>query len=150
MSPATPKGEVAVDTARGRDIYREDPWTWARAQAAAMRRRDIKAIDWDNVIEEIEDVAGRDEAAWVSHCKNVISHLLKIEHSGAAGTFNQWRKEILTWRLEMHAKLYGSPGMKGSLPELLDRAWRLGRTAAVQELAEHSKPDDWASEKRIL
>lgn len=50
----------------------------------------------------------------------------------------------------MLAKLYGSPGMKGSLSELLDRAWRLGRADAVQELAEHAKPDDWASEKKIL
>ena len=150
MIPATLMCEVDRGTARGRDLYREDPWTWARAQAAAMKRRDIKAIDWDNVIEEIEDVAGRDEAAWVSACKNVISHLLKIEHSGAAGTVDHWRKEILTWRLEMHAKLYGSPGMKGSLSELLDRAWRLGRADAVLDLAEHAKPDDWASEKRIL
>ena len=79
MSPAALKREVAVGTARARGLHREDPWTWARAQAAAMRRRNIKAIDWDNVI---EDVAGRDEAAWVAHCKNVISHLLKIEPRG--------------------------------------------------------------------
>ena len=96
-----------------------------------MRRRDIKAIDWDNVIEQIEDVAGRDAAALVSYCKSVISHLLKIEHSRAAGTGDQWRKEILTWKQDMPAKLYRSSSMKGSLVELLDRAWRLGRADAV-------------------
>lgn len=142
--------ELAAEADRGRGLYRKDPWSWSREQAAAMRRGDIEAIDWDNVIEEIEDVAGRDEAAWVSYCKNVISHLLKIEHSGGARAINHWRKEIEGWRREMHDKLSASPGMKGSLSGLLDRAWRLGRADALQRLAEPAESEDWAAEKRVL
>ncbi|MYB52747.1 MAG: DUF29 domain-containing protein, partial [Acidobacteriia bacterium] len=62
----------AVGKTRARELYDEDPWSWSRQQVAAMRRRDFGAVDWENVIEEIGDVAGRDEDAWVSYCKNVI------------------------------------------------------------------------------
>lgn len=145
--------ELASDAAGGTRtgrLYLDDAWAWSREQADALRRRDVDAIDWENVIGEIEDVGNRHSDAWASHCKNVISHLLRIEHGGAAEAVDHWRKEILAWRREMYGKLYGNPGMKGSLSELLDRAWRLGREDALQALAEQASPEDWVAEKRIL
>ena len=135
---------------RARRLYLDDAWAWSRDQADALRRRDVDAIDWENVIEEIEDVGNRHSDAWASHCRNVLSHLLKIEHSGAAEAVDHWRKEIVAWRREMYGKLYENPGMNGSLSELLDRAWRLGRGDAVQALAEQAGPEDWMAEKRGL
>lgn len=132
-----------------RGLYHEDLWSWAQQQIEAMKRRDLDAIDWDNVIEEIGDVAGRDEDAWVSYCKNVVSHLLKIHHSPKSPDLNHWRKEIEDWRGEMHGKLDRNPGMKGKLSELLEGAWRRGREIAVRKLAEHGSPEDAAHERRL-
>ena len=36
----------------------------APEQAAALLRRDLEAVDWENVIEEIEDVGNRHSDAW--------------------------------------------------------------------------------------
>lgn len=47
----------------------------------------------------------------------------------------------------MYGKLYENPGMKGSLTELLDRAWRLGRGHAVQAQAQQAGPEGWVTEK---
>ena len=149
--PATSIRDLVSEAAsRARRLYFDDAWAWSREQADALRRRDVDAIDWENVIEEIEDVGNRHSDAWASHCRNVISHLLKIEHSGAAEAVEHWRKEIVAWRREMYGKLYEYPGMKSSLTELLDRAWRLGRGDAVQALAEQAGPEDWVAEKRSL
>ena len=139
----------AVGKTRAQELYDEDPWSWSHQQVAAMRRRDFGAVDWENVIEEIGDVAGRDEDAWVSYCKNVISHLLKIHHSPKSPDLNHWRKEIGDWRGEMQGKLDRNPGMKGKLPELLDGAWRRGREIAVRKLAEHGSPENPADERRL-
>lgn len=35
------------------ELYLKDFYAWALEQAAAMRRRDFGAVDWENVIEEI-------------------------------------------------------------------------------------------------
>ena len=81
---------AAVSEPRPRSLYDEDTWTWAREQAAALRRRDGEAIDWENVIEEIECMGRSEEHAWTSLCTNVISHLLKIEHSERREGANHW------------------------------------------------------------
>ena len=150
--PATSMREPAAADARGqveRGLYSFDPWAWSREQVAAMRRRDFGAIVWDNVIEEIGDVAGRDERAWVSFCRNVISHLLKIHHSPKSPDLNHWRKEIQDWRGDMHDVLVDNPSMASKLPELLPKAWRRGRAIAVRKLAEGGSPESAVHERRL-
>ena len=125
----------ALGGARPRALYDEDPWAWARQQAAALRRRDYSAVDWDNLIEEVDDLAGRLEDAWASHCKNVLSHMLKIRHSGAREACRHWVKEISTWRRSMLESHLDNPGMRSKFPELLAKAWRRGRGAALDALS---------------
>ena len=134
---------------RAQRLYDEDIWTWARDQAEALRRRDVDAIDWENVVEEIETVGRSEEHAWTSLCTNVISHLLKIEHSGRRDSVNHWSREIRGYRQRMYRRLMGGRGMKGKLSELLQVAWKDGRKDGVEKLAEHGAPDDAAAEKRL-
>ena len=140
---------AAVGGTRGRSLYFDDVWTWSRRQAAALRRGDWGALDLDNVIEEIEDVGNRHSDAWTSYCTNVISHLLKIEHSGSAEDFRHWKNEIEAWRDSMFDVLADSPGMKHELPGLLAKAWMRGRRNAVRELVKHGRAVEVAAEKRL-
>ena len=77
-------------------MYRNDPYTWALQQAAAMRRGDIAAIDRENVIEEIEDLGRAEERQWTKNCSRVIEHLLKMEDhpTPTASTLRHWRGEV--------------------------------------------------------
>ena len=68
-------------------------------------RRDFAAVGWDNLIEEIDYLAGRHEDAWTSYCANVLSHMLKIQHSEAREACKHWVQEILTWRNSVHKSL---------------------------------------------
>ena len=136
----------AVAGARPRDLYFEDAWSWSREQAAALRRRDLGAIDWDNVIEEIEDVGKRHYERWVSNCGNAIAHMLKIEHYRSPEDVNHWRREVLGYRRKMHRTLRRHRGMKGQLGEMLAEAWGDGRQDAVDAMAEYDAPDDPAAQ----
>ncbi len=150
---ATSMRELAAEAAGGpreRRLYDRDFWAWTQEQAGALRRREFGAIDWDNVIEEVESLGREQKSAWKSYCANVISHLLKIEHSPATASIDHWRKEVLGWRREMHSRLSDNPSLKGELGELLGKAWRYGRAEGVEKLAEHARPASWAAEKRIL
>ena len=139
----------ASGEARERGLYTRDFWSWTQEQAGALRRRDSSAIDWNNLIEEVETLGRSERSAWSSYCANVISHLLKIHHSLKSPDLNHWRKEIEDWRTEMHVKLSENPGMKGELAEMLDSAWRRGRDIAVRKLAEHRSPDNAAHERQL-
>ena len=54
----------AVRETRAQRLYRADAGTWSREQADALRRRDFGAVDWDSVIEEIEDAGNRHSDVW--------------------------------------------------------------------------------------
>ncbi len=138
---------MAVSGTRSRALYDRDFWTGSRQQVAAVRRRDVGAIDWENVIEEIETLGRSEEHSWTSYCKNVISHLLKIEHSAAKEARNHWRQEIETWRVEMHRTLQDNTGMKAKFPEMLGKAWSRGLEDALTALAREGDPI-YAVEKR--
>ena len=139
----------AVAAGRPRNLYFEDAWSWSREQAEALRRRDPRAIDWDNVIEEIEDVGGRHSDRWISNCGNALAHLLKIQHGRSPEDVNHWRREVLGYRREMYRVLRRQRGMKGELGEMLAEAWDDGRAVAADGLLEHAKPGSWAEEKRL-
>ena len=145
--------ELAAEATSGQRelrLYNRDFWAWTQEQAGALRRRDFGAIDWDNVIEEIETLGRSEKRAWKSYCANVISHLLKIEHSPATESIDHWRGEVLGWRWEMRYTLSENPSLKGDLGGLLEKAWSNGRAEGVEKLAEHAKPANWAAQKRIV
>ena len=152
MSGATSLRDLAAGVGgetRAQRLYREDAWSWAQEQAGALRRRDVAAIDWENVIEEIETLGRSEEHAWTSLCTNVVSHLLKIEHSGRDEGVNHWAREIRGYRQGMYRRVRSNPGMKGRLEAMLEEAWEDGREAAVGKLAEYGSPGDVAGEDRL-
>ncbi|MDE0125836.1 MAG: DUF29 domain-containing protein [Bryobacterales bacterium] len=140
---------AAAGATRSGRLYDKDFWSWTQEQAAALRRRDLDAVDWENVIEEIETLGRSEQHAWTSHCKNVIVHLLKMEHSPREGHLSHWRKEIVTWRNRMADQLQDNPGMKGRLREMLALAWSRGRRDGIEKLVEHAGPRGWAAEKAL-
>ena len=135
-------------------LYRGDFYTWARQQAEALRRRDPQAIDWDNVIEEIEGLASEQKTRWVSNCAQAVVHMLAIEHwkSGAPGTLRKWEKEVLGFRGAMADALDANLGLQGEYGEMLAMAWKTARREALGRLAGYSATaagaeDDWPYRK---
>jgi hypothetical protein len=62
--------------------YQRDPYSWALKQARVLRERRAAELDWDNLAEEIEDLARRDAHALQSNCEVLlIAHLLKLTHA---------------------------------------------------------------------
>lgn len=126
------------------ELYYSDGYTWAIEQANALRRRDFAAIDWENVIEEIEDVGRREQNYWQRHCARVIEHLLKIEHYREATTevLRHWSREVMDFRIQMSGAIVTNPGLKGQYKEMLAEAWRAGRAYAHRRLAEYDESND--------
>lgn len=84
-------------------------------QAEALRRRDFDAIDWDNVIEEIEDVGARHRDRWIALCARTLEHLLAIEHwdRPSNSAFRAWVGEVDNFRRQMARVLRRNPGLQG-------------------------------------
>ncbi len=81
-------------------LYDADILIWAQTQADLLRRlaageRVNAAIDWPNLIDEVEDV-GRSE---LSACNNLLRqaliHLLKLEAWPSSQSAAHWRAEVV-------------------------------------------------------
>ncbi|MFM2043706.1 MAG: hypothetical protein RLY86_2282 [Pseudomonadota bacterium] len=116
-------------------LHDVDFYTWTKVQAAALRDiaqgRRSNAVDWENVIEEIESLGSVQEHALVSHLVNIIVHLLKLELSPAENPRKHWRQEIGHQRVRFERRLKKNPGLKSSLGLLFAEAYEDARRDAA-------------------
>ena len=131
-------------------LYQRDGWSWAKQQAEALRRRDLQAIDWDNVIEEIESVGRAERGKWVSHCAQALEHMLAVEHwkAATARDLQHWETEIRAFRIGMAIAIDENPGLQGEYTEMLALAWRAGRASAVERLAGYAADEQGTGSPR--
>ena len=122
------------------ELYLKDSYAWALAQAAAMRRGDFGAVDWGNVIEEIEDLARSDARRLRSHYARTIQHLLKLQyrHPGESEPVAGWKNSIQQARTEIDKILNDSQSLKATRHDLLAKAWLYGRKDAINAFVAHA------------
>jgi hypothetical protein len=84
------------------DLYDRDVLAWSERQADLLRRaaRGERAndIDWDHVVEEIEDVGLSELNAVHSYLEQLLARLLKLRGWPDLGACNHWRSEIVTFQ----------------------------------------------------
>lgn len=128
-----------MNTMSTEDLYWHDTYSWAMQQAEALRRRDFEAVDWENLIEEVEDMGRSERRTWTSHCKNLVEHMLKLEWRDPreAEVGQRWIDTVRNARISMRETIEDNPGLQSQRPEMLSRAWVRGRNAAVVGLASY-------------
>ena len=141
----TPASELvaprAAETAaeRARRLYEQDGYRWAMEQARALRCRDLEAIDWDNLIEEVETLGRSERHSWESLCARAVEHLLAIEHwrRRFPESVTHWVQEVEAFRDGMADQIRENPGLQGSYAEMFAETWRKGRRLAVRRLVRY-------------
>ncbi len=122
------------------DLYRRDPYSWARKQADALRRRKFDAVDWNNVIGEIEDVARRYSDRIASQYARIMEHFLKLqyrrpkENEPVAG----WVRTVHNARAQIDVVLHHNPGLKAHCDQLFEQAWPRARNSAISAFVHHA------------
>lgn len=118
-------------------LYDRDFHAWAEAQAAALRRAAARdtisgeaAIDWDNLIEEVESLGRSELDKARSGLMRIIEHLLKLEYAPAEGPRQGWRESVVNHRVPVLDTLERSPSLRGRIRPELEAAFRNGRRLA--------------------
>jgi Domain of unknown function DUF29 len=122
--------------------YETDYYSWAIGQARALREHRNQDLDWENLAEEVEDLANRNADALESQGERLIGHLLKIAVAPARikdQNLRLWRLSIRDARRRIRTLLKRNPGLKVRTAELFIEAWPGGRDHA---LAATGKPDE--------
>src|SRR6185437_6347611 len=84
------------------DLYDRDALAWSEHQAALLRRvargERVNEVDWDHVIEEIEDVGLSELHAVESYLELILVHLLKVQAWPEGDAVDHWRAEIVAFQ----------------------------------------------------
>ena len=126
-------------------LYEEDTAAWAEQQAAALRAaaRDgsNQLLDWENLAEEIEDLAKNLRLSLKSQISRIIQHHIKLAYSPATAPRKGWRRSIRQARLEIERILEESPSLQREIPRMIEAETRRSVEHAIRDLVEYDELD---------
>jgi hypothetical protein len=119
-------------------LYEADTVAWAENQATALRAAarggSNQELDWENLAEEIEDLAKSERRSLRSHIRNIIEHLIKLEYSPADRPHRKWRQSITNSRVEAEDILAESPSLKSQIQQVITEQTERGARLAIAAL----------------
>ncbi len=127
------------------DLYRRDALAWAERQAALLRQlaageRLNEAVDWPNVIDEVQDVGLSELRACQSLLQQALTHLLKLHAWPGSRSAGHWRSEAGTFLDDAEQRFTPSTRQRIGLDSLYAKALRRARECADDAGTPRSHP----------
>lgn len=98
----------------------KDYVAWTTEQAKALRERKLNDLDYDNLIEEIEDMGKSEKRSLESYLERLIEHILKLQYWEAEydRNYRHWQAEATNFRNQIARLLKRSPSLKNYMSEV--------------------------------
>lgn len=113
-------------------FYNTDYLQWLTTTADQLRRQALDEVDWDNLIEEIEDMGKRERRSLKSNLIVLLLHLLKWQYQPTQRT-GSWAGSIVEHRRRIQDALQDSPSLTPYLAEVFAEAYRNATKQAAAE-----------------
>lgn len=111
-----------------KELYSKDFPLWVDINLELLREGNYELVDWENLLEEIEDMGLRHLEACVSYLTIILEHMYKLDHfRGVAGgetAGKSWIRSIKNSRKDILTLFDIYPSLRVKLPGELDKAWR--------------------------
>ena len=98
-------------------LYHKDFDAWAYDTVDKLRTKQFDVLDVENLIDEVEGLAGRDRRELYSRMVILLIHLMKWEFQPSLRC-GSWRGSVNTQRREINLILADSPSLKNLAIEL--------------------------------
>jgi Domain of unknown function DUF29 len=145
--------QLSIET---KALYDQDFQIWIETTVRQLRDKDFDSVDWENVIEEIEDMGKNNKSALKSLSIQLLAHLFKITYWDYEREYNlnKWRSEIRNFRLQILDILEDSPSLKALYLQTFDSCYGkarkivsdlIGRPIPAEKIVtpEEALDEDW-------
>lgn len=92
-------------------LYNTDYLQWIKTTVEKLHSRDYANVDWDNLIEEIEDIGRSEQGSLESNLIVLLLHLLKWQYQPERRS-GSWESSIIEHRRRIKQALKESPSLK--------------------------------------
>jgi Domain of unknown function DUF29 len=113
-------------------LYEQDYHRWLEITAQLIRSGDTNALDWANLLDEIEDMGKSEKRSLYSNLKILLLHLLKYRYQSDKRS-TSWKASIVEHRQRIHRSLQESPSLKPYLNEIPAEVYRDAKALAIVE-----------------
>ncbi|MFB2892178.1 DUF29 domain-containing protein [Aerosakkonemataceae cyanobacterium BLCC-F50] len=113
-------------------LYETDYLKWIETTVAKLRMGDYSHIDWENLIEEIEDMGKSERRSLESNLTVIITHLLKWQYQPEFRS-GSWRGSINEHRRRIRKAFKESPSLKPFLTEVFAECYADAVEQAIAE-----------------
>jgi len=109
-----------------KQLYQTDYHLWVIETVKQLQNGDFKAVDWENLIDEVSDLSRREKKKLKSLLRNLWEHLLKLKYWRTELERNQshWKGEIRNFRKHIRDELEDSPSLKNYLNEISQECYK--------------------------
>ncbi|ELS34019.1 MULTISPECIES: DUF29 domain-containing protein [Pseudanabaena] len=130
-------------------LYESDYLLWTQETIAKLKARDFDHIDFENLIEEIEDLGRSYRDELESRLDVLLSHILKRLYVPLPNDYNGWERTIREQRKQIRRRLEKSPSLKNYLPEIFDKIWQDVIKEVREDYPQYDFPDLWQFDRDI-
>ncbi|TYQ31554.1 DUF29 domain-containing protein [Pseudanabaena sp. UWO310] len=124
-------------------LYDTDLNLWLETIISQLRSGDLENVDIENLIEELDGLAGRDKREIVSRLKTLIEHILKRCYVDMPNEFRGWEVTIRTQRFELEQILEQSPSLKRHFIDNFDKCFKVALQNVRGEYSQYPFLDTW-------
>ena len=106
-----------------KQLHDRDFNLWIEQIKSKIQQQDFGGMDWDNLIDEIEDMGASQKRALDSYMQRLVEHILKLKYwqSEVERCRNGWMVEVTNFRSRINRILKKNPSLKNYLAsEYLD------------------------------
>ncbi|MDG2991438.1 DUF29 domain-containing protein [Candidatus Synechococcus calcipolaris G9] len=103
-----------ISSTPSKDLYHTDYHLWILATVDSLKHQNIDPIDWQYLIDEVEDLSRRLKQTLKSLLRKLWEHLLKLTywHSEIEKNNAHWKAENRNVRKQIKDKIQDSPSLK--------------------------------------
>jgi hypothetical protein len=116
-------------------LYEQDFNRWREVIIEQIKERNFQAIDWDNLLIELEDMGKAERRAFISNLTILIAHLLKliVQKDVPDSMKASWYSSVTEHRFRVQKDLLDNPSFQSYLESAISKAYNDGRKIAIKE-----------------
>ena len=138
-----------TQTIARKSLYESDYLLWTQETIAKLKAKDFDHVDFESLIEEIEDLGRSYRDELESRLDILLSHILKRLYVPLVNDYNGWERTIREQRKQIRRRLEKSPSLKNYLPEIFDKIWQDALKEVREDYSQYSFPDLWQFDRDI-
>jgi len=146
-------------------LYDSDFNLWVEEMAIALKTRDIETMDWNNLLEEIEDMGKSEKRSLESYLERLVEHILKLKYWRATPrrrktqgnarddiekerNYKHWQVEVVNFRNRIFRLLDRSPSLKNYMQNIYPKIFK--DAVSAQQIEFTIPEDNFIELKQIL